>query len=286
MSAPGFNKLPIPAIDAHQHFWHYDAARHGWINDEMAVIRKDFLPASLEPVLKENAVEGCVAVQADQTEQETDFLLELSKENDFIRGVVGWVDLRANKLEERLTHYAQYKKLKGFRHVLQGEDPSFMLQPSFLKGIGLLRKYGFTYDILIFPKHLSAALQLTEQFPNQPFVIDHIAKPYIKDGLIDEWKKGMEAIAKRPNVCCKVSGMVTEADMRNWKETDFMPYLDAVVETFGINRLMYGSDWPVCLAAGSYKAVLDIARKYFAAFSVTEQQLVFSKNASAFYHLI
>ncbi len=272
-------------IDAHQHFWHYHPVRHEWINDEMAVIRKDFLPADLAPVLAANGVEGCVAVQADQTEDETGFLLQLSEENDFIKGVVGWVDLRSGTLEERLALYAQFKKIKGFRHVLQGEMPEFMLQPSFLQGIGLLNKYHFTYDILIFPQHLPSAIELVKQFPDQHFVIDHIAKPYIKDGLIDEWKKDMAAIAQYPNVFCKISGMVTEADMRQWKITDFTPYLDTVTESFGVGRLMYGSDWPVCLSAGSYQQVLGIVQNYFSGFSAEERKAVFARNAAAFYQL-
>ncbi|GAC1425052.1 MAG: amidohydrolase [Chitinophagaceae bacterium] len=274
------------SIDAHQHFWHYHPVQHSWINDEMAIIRKDFLPEDLQPVLQENGIEGCVAVQANQTEAETDFLLRLSAKNNFIKGVVGWVDLRAANIEERLARYAEYKNLKGFRHILQGEEPAFMLQPDFTRGISFLRKFYLTYDILVFPKHLRAALQLVKQFPDQPFVIDHIAKPYIKKGLINEWKKDMAAFAGCPNVHCKISGMVTEADMRNWVATDCRPYLDAVTEIFGINRLLYGSDWPVCLAAGSYQAVMDIVKNYFSSFTVNEQQLLFGRNASAFYHLI
>lgn len=280
------NNVLHGSIDAHQHFWHYHPVTHNWVNDEMAIIRKDFLPKDLQPVLKENGVEGCVAVQADQTEKETDFLLQLSIENDFIKGVVGWIDLRAANAEERLSHYAQFKNIKGFRHVLQGEDPAFMLQPAFIKGISLLNKYNFSYDILIFPKHLEAALQLVKQFPDQRFVVDHIAKPCIKNGLTAQWKKDIAAIAAFQNVYCKISGLVTEADMRNWKPADFTPYLDVVTETFGINRIMYGSDWPVCLAAGSYTAVMNIVKDYFAAFSINEQQSFFGKNASAFYHLI
>ncbi|MEP7278738.1 MAG: amidohydrolase family protein [Bacteroidota bacterium] len=273
-------------IDAHQHFWRYHPAQHSWINDEMASIRKDFMPEDLAPVLQANGIAGCVAVQADQTEQETDFLLNCSTKHDFIRGVVGWVDLRAHNAAERLEYYSQFSQIKGFRHILQGEEPAFMLQPDFLKGIALLKKFNFTYDILIFPKHLPAALQLVKLFPDQPFVIDHMAKPLIKSGLIDEWKKGITAVAQYPRVHCKISGLVTEADIRNWKPADFTPYLDLVAETFGIKRLIYGSDWPVCLAAGSYKKVISIVQDYFSRFSISEQELVFGKNASAFYHLI
>jgi len=272
-------------IDTHQHFWQYEPVKHSWIDDEMAVIRKDFLPADLQPLLIQNGVVGCVAVQADQTEQETDFLLDLAKENNFIKGVVGWVDLRANNIEERLEHYSQNKTLKGFRHVLQGEEPSFMLQPSFIKGIAALKNFNFTYDILIFPKHLEAALELVNQFPNQPFIIDHIAKPFIKAGLIDEWANGIKELAKRPNVTCKISGMVTEADYKNWKPSDLTPYIDKVVEAFGINRITYGSDWPVCQVAASYQQVIGIVKDYFSKFSIEEQALFFQKNAKDFYNL-
>ena len=272
-------------IDTHQHFWHYEPVKHSWIDNEMAVIRKNFLPADLHPLLIQNGVEGCVAVQADQTEKETGFLLDLAEGNSFIRGVVGWVDLRANNIEERLEHYSQNMILKGFRHVLQGEEPSFMLQPSFIKGIAALKAFNFTYDILIFPKHLEAALELVNQFPNQPFVIDHIAKPFIKAGLIDEWASGIKELAKRPNVSCKISGMVTEADYKNWKPTDLTPYIDTVVEAFGVHRIMYGSDWPVCQVAASYKQVIDIVKDYFSKFSEDEQAMFFHENAKKFYQL-
>jgi len=273
-------------IDAHQHFWQYHPDAHQWINDAMAAIRKDFLPADLQPVLKANGVAGCVAVQADQSETETDFLLQQAAENDIIKGVVGWVDLRSDLVEERLAYYTGFSKLKGFRHILQGEPPEFMLQPDFMRGIGLLKKYGFTYDILIYPQHLAAALELVRQFPDQSFVIDHIAKPFIKNGWIEEWQFGMKALSQCPNVYCKLSGMVTEADMRNWKEADFTPYLDIVTELFGVNRIMFGSDWPVCLPAATYTAVINIVRNYFSGFSVAERQCIFEKNAVSFYHLI
>ena len=272
-------------IDSHQHFWQYDTVTHDWINEEMRVIRKDFLPSDLLPLLQQNNISGCVAVQADQSEKETDFLIQLAKENTFIKGVVGWVDLRAEDIRERLSHYQHAKIVKGFRHILQGEDPAFMLRYDFLKGIAALHEFGFTYDILIFPKHLPAALELVKQFPDQLFVIDHMAKPFIKLGLIEEWKKCIVAIAQFPNVYCKVSGMVTEADLKNWKKEDISPYLDIVVNYFGIKRLLYGSDWPVCLVAGSYEKMMGLVRDYFSYFSGTEQELIFGRNASQFYQL-
>ena len=272
-------------IDAHQHFWRYDVVTHEWINDEMSVIRKDFLPAQLEPVLKQNGISGCVAVQADQSEKETDFLLQLAEEHDFIKGVVGWVDLRADNIKERLDHYKAFRLLKGFRHILQGEAPEFMLQPGFINGIAALQEYRFTYDILVFPQHLKAVLELVSKFPDQPFVIDHIAKPYIKDGLITEWKKDMEQFSIFENVYCKVSGMVTEADYHHWKPADFTPYLDATVNAFGTKRILYGSDWPVCLVAANYTDMLNIAKTHFASFTATEQEDFFGNNATRFYQL-
>ncbi len=275
----------IGCIDAHQHFWQYEPTKHSWIDEEMSAIRKDFLPADLAPILSSNGVIGTIAVQADQSEQETDFLLGLADEYDLIKGVVGWVDLRAVDVAERLAYYAQFKHIKGFRHILQGEEPAFMLQPSFIDGIAALQEHNFTYDILIFPKHLDAALELVKRFPNQPFVIDHIAKPYIKAGQIDEWAKGMVALSHYQNVYCKVSGMVTEADYKMWQPTDFAPYLDVVVEAFGMNRLMFGSDWPVCEVAASYSQMIGIVEDYFASYSIDEKNQFFNQNASKFYNL-
>lgn len=272
-------------IDTHQHYWRYDPVHYAWINDEMAVIRRDFLPADLQPVLTANSIAASIAVQADQTEQETDWLLQLADENPFIAGVVGWVDLRSPQVAERLQHYAQFSKLKGFRHVLQGEEPSFMLQPSFVNGIAQLHAHGFAYDILIFPQHLQAALQLVQQFPEQRFVIDHLAKPYIKQGLIGEWAAGMKALAAHTNVYCKISGMVTEADWRNWTAADLHPYIDTVVQAFGTNRCMFGSDWPVCLVAAAYDKWLQTVQDYFAGFSTEEQAMVFAGNAKHFYQI-
>lgn len=272
-------------IDSHQHFWKYDPVNYSWINDDMQVIRRDFLPGDLAVVLNENKVEGCIVVQADQTEEETDWLIILASKNDFIQGIIGWVDLHSDKIEERLRHYLQFNKVKGFRHVLQGEEPSFMLQKDFLNGISKLDEFGFAYDILIFPHHLEAALQLVEQFPQQRFVIDHVAKPYIKDGKIDEWKAGMAKLAQHPYVYCKISGMVTEADWHNWTAEQLKPYLDVVVESFGIDRLMFGSDWPVCLVASSYSKWLQTIQNYFESFSEEDQEKIFSGNAARFYNL-
>ena len=273
-------------IDSHQHFWKYDPIDYDWINDEMAVIRKDFFPGDLEPLLKQNGFDGCVAVQAHQSEQETEQLLNYANQYKFVKGVVGWVDLQADNIEARLAHYQQFEKLKGLRHVLQGEPQrDLMLQPRFKKGISLLSKFGFTYDILIFPDQLRFAKELVKEFSQQAFVIDHIAKPYIKDKKTEEWEADMQAIAQHDNVYCKISGMVTEADWQTWKIDDFKPYLDIVVNSFGTSRILFGSDWPVCLVAGSYEKVLEIVKNYFNPFSAQEQDLVFGENAVKFYNL-
>lgn len=275
----------MQTIDAHQHFWHYNQHTHSWITDDMNVIRKDFLPSDLMPLLAENNIDGTVAVQADQSEKETEFLLSLAEENNFIKAVVGWTDLCGENILERLEYYKSFKKLKGFRHILQAEQPSFMLQSKFLKGISLLKDFDFTYDILIYPEHLPAALQMVNLFPEQMFVIDHIAKPFIKKQEINEWANGMKLLSAHENVYCKISGMVTEADVKNWKQEDFIPYLDVVTNAFGTDRLMYGSDWPVCLVAASYQNCIGIVKKYFQSFSETEQQKIFGSNATSFYKI-
>ncbi|RKR80867.1 L-fuconolactonase [Mucilaginibacter gracilis] len=276
----------MPRIDSHQHFWVFDPVRDSWINDEMRVIQRDFLPADLQPVLADNGIDGCIAVQADQSEIQNDFLLGLANGNDFIKGIVGWVDLRADNIAERLEYYSEVNLMKGFRHVLQGEqDRALMLKPAFKNGIGQLKKHGFTYDILIFPDQLQYVSEFAAAFPDQKFVIDHLAKPYIKDGKIDDWGRDMRNLAKHNNLYCKVSGMVTEADWKNWKAEDFFPYMDVAFEAFGAERLMFGSDWPVCQVAASYASMKGIVEQYTTRLSATEQAAFWGGNASEFYSL-
>ncbi len=276
----------MPGIDAHQHFWKFDPVRDSWITDDMAVIQRDFMPHDLQPLLEKHGLEGCVVVQSDQSEDETIFQVSNATQYSFIKGVVGWTDLRAPNVEERLSAYSAYSKLKGFRHVLQGEqDRALMLTPDFKRGIAALKKFGFTYDILIFPDQLKYSRELAAAFPNQLFIIDHIAKPGIKAGAIDGWKEDIKAIGTLDNVYCKISGMVTEADWTNWKETDFHPYMDTVVEAFGAKRIVFGSDWPVCQVAGGYDRMMGIVKNYFASFSAAEQALFFGGNAASFYQL-
>lgn len=273
-------------IDAHQHFWLYNPERDSWITDEMATIRRDFLPADLEPVLKENGIDGCVAVQADQSEAETMFLLSLAEAYDFVKGVVGWVDLRSEKLYDRLEYFSQFEQLKGFRHVAQGEPADFLMRPDVIRGIRQLAAFDFTYDILIYPSQLKAALELVRAVPEVQFVVDHIAKPYIKDQKINTWSNFMAEIARQPNVYCKVSGMVTEADWHNWSKKDFFPYLDVVFEHFGPDRLMYGSDWPVCLVAASYSQVRKLVEEYVEPWGKEARAKVFGENAQRFYRFL
>jgi len=272
-------------IDTHQHFWKYDATRHDWINEDMRAIRKDFLPEQLAPLLKENQVEGCVSVQVDQTTEETDFLLALAKEHSFIKGVVGWVDLRSSNLEDTLENYRDAKALKGFRHIIQGQAAGFMLQPNLIQGLKKLATQHYTFDLLIYADQLKEANEFIKQVTELPIVIDHVAKPNIKNSEIEEWKKEITALAKYSNVYCKISGMATEANWETWTMANLQPYLDTVVEAFGTERIMFGSDWPVCLVATSYAKWLNGVQNYFNTFSSTEQESIFAGNAIKFYKL-
>jgi len=272
-------------IDSHQHFWKFDPVRDSWIDETMQNIQRDFLPEDLQPLLNANQFEGCVAVQASQSEVETHFLLDLASKNDFIKGVVGWIDLRNENIAERLQFFSDQKKLKGFRHVVQGEADDFMFGKEFRRGIAALKPFNYTYDILIFERQIPAAISLVQDFPNQKFVIDHIAKPDIKSGSIDSWKKGIQEIAKYENVWCKISGMVTEADWKNWKPEDLKPYLDVIFENFAVDKLMYGSDWPVLNVASDYNEVVKTLEDYISKFSIEDQNKIWFENAKEFYKL-
>ena len=275
----------MQVIDSHQHFWKYNSERHSWISEEMAAIQKDFLPDNLENVLLKNKVYGCVTVQANQNDEETNWMLSLAEEHSFIKGIVGWVDLQAPNIIERLQYFSSFPKLKGFRHILQDEEPSFLQQPSFVRGISYLKNFNFTYDILIYPKHLKAALELVKKFPEQKFVINHLGKPAIAQGHYCEWEKDITSFSEFENVYCKISGMVTEADWNTWTSENLRPYLDTVIKTFNTKRIMFGSDWPVCLLAASYEKWLQTVQQYFSSFSKNEQEDFFSGNAKQFYNL-
>jgi L-fuconolactonase len=274
-------------IDSHQHFWKYDPVRDNWITEDMSIIRRDFMPNDLFPILQRNGIDGSVLVQTCHMEEDNRFMLQLAQENNFIKGVVGWTNLQSLQVEDKLKYFHDHHpKMKGFRHVLQADpDDQLMLRDSFKRGISLLNKYNFTYDILIYPRHLKYAAQLAAEFPDQKFVIDHIAKPHIKTKEIDGWKSDIRALAEHENVYCKVSGMLTEADWYAWRTDDFTPYLDVVFNAFSSSRVMYGSDWPVCMLAGGYNRALEILEIYTSELSQYEQDQFFGGNAIEFYNL-
>ena len=254
--------------------------------DELSAIRADHLPNDLRAEFDQVGLDGSVAVQARQSLEESRWLLELADQNELIKGVVGWVDLRSDFVEDQLAEFASHPKFVGVRHVVQDEpDANFMLLPEFVRGIAKLKAFGLSYDILIFPKQLPAAIELVKQFPEQPFVLDHIAKPPIKDGVVSPWDEQIRELAKFENLTCKVSGMVTEANWTGWQPTDFRPYLDVVFEAYGEDRVMYGSDWAVCKLAGSYRQVYGLAEEYVSSFSAEAREKFFGGVASAFYGL-
>jgi len=273
-------------IDAHQHFWKYSPAEYGWISDAMPDLKRDFLPGDLRPILDANGFEGSIAVQARQDLDETLWLLELANQNDFIKGVVGWVNLCSQELPVMLEQLANQPKLVGVRHILQDEpDDHFMLRPDFRRGIARLAEHGLTYDLLLHPRHLPIAVQLVQEFPRQRFVLDHIAKPRIADGLLEPWDRDIRALAKLENVWCKLSGMVTEARWKQWELENFRPYLDVVFEAFGTERLMIGSDWPVCTLSASYSETMRLITEYGKDLAPQQQECVLGHNCSRFYNL-
>jgi L-fuconolactonase len=275
----------IPKIDAHHHCWKFDPQRHSWIDDSMKVIQRDFFPEDLAPSLAENGVVGTVMVQVDMDEADNIFSLAQAKNYPFIKGVVGWIDLLAPDLSELLVQWKEQPIMKGFRHIAQAEPDDFLAGPGVIKGIEQLGKHGFTYDILIKPPQLNAASLLVEALPDQRFVIDHLAKPYIAAGEIDAWKTGMQRIAKNDNVFCKISGMVTEADWRTWNDEQLRPYLETVLDIFGPERLMFGSDWPVCLVASGYTQWVQTVDKFLSTLTHAEQEAIWHHNACRFYNL-
>jgi L-fuconolactonase len=273
-------------IDSHQHFWIYTEKEYSWINKQMGILKKDFLPKDLETELQLEEFDGSIAVQARQTYEETKWLLQLAESNNFIKGVVGWVELCSPDIRSRLVELASFPKFAGVRHVVHDEpDNDFILRKDFQNGIGCLKEFNLSYDILILPRHLKNTIQIVKQFPEQTFILDHIAKPNIREKFLSPWKEDIRQLAMFHNVFCKLSGMVTEADWANWKDIDFKIYLDVIVEAFGTNRLMIGSDWPVCMIAGSYSNVMGIVKNYFSGFPETEKKQVMGLNALRAYNI-
>jgi L-fuconolactonase len=280
------NGLPGIRIDAHHHFWTYSREEYGWIDESMAVIRRDFLPEHLEPEIRACGIDGVVSVQARQTLEETRRLLALASQRDFIRGVVGWVPLIAPEIRDIISSLTGQGRLKAVRHVLQAEpDDEFMLRDDFNRGIDWLGEFGLVYDILIFERHLPQAIQFVDRHPKQTFVLDHIAKPRIRDHLISPWRENLRALAERPNVYCKISGMVTEADYNAWTKEDLAPYFDTVLHTFGPDRLMFGSDWPVCLLGMTYRGWFNLVLEQIASLSDAEQNAILGGTAIRAYRL-
>ena len=270
-------------IDSHQHFWLYNEEDFGWIDDSMAKIRHDFLPPQLREELHGMGYGGSIAVQAAQTLHETDFLLELAEQHGEILGVVGWVDLLSPELDAQLEKYAANPKFVGVRHIVQSEPNDFLLREDFQRGISKLARFDLTYDILIYPRQLPAALEFVAKFPDQKFVIDHMAKPFIADCEIEPWATQMHAIAKFPNVYCKLSGMVTEAKWPHWTTRELFSFGHSIIQSFGPSRVMIGSDWPVCLVAGEYREIMEAYESFAEDLSPDERAMVLGRTAKEFY---
>lgn len=272
-------------IDTHVHFWNYDPQRDAWIDESMQLLQRDF---GVEDVLKASGgrVEGFIAIQADQSRAETEFLLSLAEKHTEVKGVIGWLDLRSDHLTKELDYYAQYPALRGLRHIVQAEPLGFMREPVFQRGIQQLERYGLVYEILVYAPQLEDAVHLVQQFPQQLFVLDHIGKPDIKNGKLEAWKRSYQQLSQLENCYCKLSGMVTEAAWQQWSEAELKPYLDVALECFGAERLMFGSDWPVCQLAATYEEVQSIVTNYICQLSTTEQAMILHQNARQFYKLI
>ena len=272
-------------IDSHHHFWNYDPVEFDWIDDEMRTIRRSFLPNDLQAEIGQVGIGGVISVQARQILEETDFLLEQASENEFIKGVVGWLPLANANITEVLDRYKNADKLKAVRHVVQGEPDGFLDGKAFNSGIQALQTRDLVYDVLVFERQLEEAIRFIDRHPNQIFVLDHIAKPRIKIDQLDPWRAKIREVAKRENVTCKLSGMVTEADFENWTEQQLRPYLDTVLAAFGTERLMFGSDWPVCLVATTYKRWYDLICEYIQPLSSDEQAAIMGETAMRAYKL-
>ena len=272
-------------IDSHQHFWNYDPIRDSWIDDSMSIIRKNFLPKDLEPILIENGVDGCIAVQADQSELETQFLIDCACSNSFIKGVVGWVDLTSKNIDNRLNHFSLNPSFKGVRHIVQAEKKNYLLRKDVQNGISKLKEYNLTFDLLIYPHQIMNAVELAKKFSDQKFILDHIAKPNISKPVSDEWKYGIKLLSENHNVSCKISGMVTETNNFKFNNNDFTPFLDIIFNYFGSERIMFGSDWPVCLVAASYNQTIKIIHNYLENCSKKIKDDIMGNNAVKIYNL-
>jgi L-fucono-1,5-lactonase len=272
-------------IDAHQHFWRFDPARDRWITDNMAKLRRDFLPPDIAPLLAANGIDGVIAVQADQSAAETTFLLDLAARYPIVRGVVGWVDLQAADLADQLARWRAFPRLVGFRHIAQAEPDDFLARPEMAAAVRSFASPGFSYDILVYPRQLAAAETLVARCPEVRFVLDHCGKPPIATGSVAEWQADLARLARHDQVWCKLSGLVTEASWSSWSAADLLPYLDAALALFGPARLLFGSDWPVCLVAAEYSRLTEMIADWVAQFTVAEQAQIWGGNAVTAYRL-
>ncbi len=273
-------------LDAHQHFWNYAPEEYGWITENMRALRRDFLPHHLRAACSECGVEGSIAVQARQTLAETSRLLELAEQNDFVRAVVGWAPLADDNAGSVLEKLAAHPKLRGVRHVLQDEaDDFYMLRGDFNRGVDALKPLGLAYDILIYERHLPQTLEFVDRHPGQVFILDHLAKPRVRARRLSPWRENLGELAKRPGVYCKISGLVTEADHQLWTREELLPYLDNALDAFGPQRLMFGSDWPVCLLAASYANWVSIVEDILSRLSPAEQRSIWCETAEKAYAL-
>jgi len=271
-------------IDSHQHFWQYNPVKHSWINDDMKVIRKSFGPEELSKEIKPLGIEGTVAVQADETEKETSYLLGLADKNEFIKAVVGWIDLRAGNAIERMQYWKQYEKIKGFRSIMQGQqDPAYLTNADFIENIKKLSQYKYTYDLLVYHNQFPSLIKFVDKLPDNKMIIDHLGKPDIKNKNIKDWKSNLKILAQHPGIYCKMSGMITEADYQRWTYDDLKPYLEAAGEYFGADRICFGTDWPVCLVAGTYAQVYEVMDKFSQQLNKEEKEKLMGLNTMKFY---
>jgi L-fuconolactonase len=272
-------------IDAHQHFWKYSAAEYGWIDDQMSIIRRDFLPSDLEREIHNAGIDGVVSVQARQTLEETRWLLSVAAQNDFVKGVVGWVPLTELSIRDELDLLRTNPRLRAIRHLVQDEPDGYLLRKDFNAGVSVLQEVGLAHDLLIHERQLPEATRFVDQHPHQVFVLDHLAKPPVKGDRLDPWRQRVKELARRENVYCKISGLVTEADFKAWTEAQLQPYLETVLEAFGPTRLMFGTDWPVCLVACPYGRWFEIVCRFAASLSSDEQASLFGQTAALAYGL-
>jgi L-fuconolactonase len=273
-------------LDSHHHFWIYHDSEYGWIGEGMETIRRDFTPSDLEPLLRKNGFDGSILVQVRQSLEETESFLRIADDNEFVRGVVGWVDLRSARVRSELERFSEHPRFVGVRHVVQDEpDERFLLREDFLRGVAVLKDSDLAYDILVYHRHLPAVLEFVARFPEQRLVLDHIGKPAIARGELEPWASAIRKLGRFENLYCKLSGMVTEAAWKGWKRADFLPYLDVVLEAFGPGRLLIGSDRPFCLLAATYDEVIEIVKDFIEPLSSSEKEAILGRNAAALYGL-